>query len=226
MLSASLKIAGKDLRLCLRGAQGLAQTALLGLLIIFVFSLSRKPGEEVPALAAAAIFWLSTLFSQVLVFSGLYALEEGNGARMGLAMAPIPPQAVWLGKALAGLTLVVACQLVFGVAVAAFLGQSVSGSMLLALGCVVVVDIGLVALGSLMGALASGKTSRESLLTVIFFPLIIPVLLAGIRVLEGVILGGEGLDSSLDWLGLAGAFAAVFSAAALVLFPFIYTGEE
>ena len=223
MVGAALRIAAKDLRLCLRGSQGLAQTALLGLLVIFVFSLSRRPGEEVPALAAAAIFWLSTLFSQVLAFSGLYALEEGNGARMGLAMAPIAPQAVWLGKALAGLTLVVACQTVFSVAVAVFLGQSVAGSFVTGLGCVVLVDLGLAALGSLMGALACGRTARESLLTVIFFPLIIPVLLAGIKVLEGVILG---VDEGLDWLGLAGAFAAVFSAAALVLFPYIYTGEE
>ncbi|WP_243364149.1 heme exporter protein CcmB [Fundidesulfovibrio terrae] len=223
MLTSSLRIASKDLRLCLRGAQGLAQTALLGLLVIFVFSLSRKPGEEVPALAAAAIFWLSTLFAQVLVYSGLYNLEEGNGSRLGLAMSPIPPQAVWLGKALAGLALVLCCQVVFAVAVAAFLGQGVAGSPVLGLACVLVVDVGLASLGSLMGALASGKTSRESLLTVIFFPLIIPVLLSGIRVLEGVILGG---DAGLDWLGIAVAFAAVFSAAALILFPFIYTGEE
>ncbi|MBI4807125.1 MAG: heme exporter protein CcmB [Desulfovibrio sp.] len=223
MLSPALRIAAKDLRLCLRGAQGLAQTALLGLLVIFVFSLSRRPGEEVPALAAAAIFWLSTLFAQVLVFSGLYALEEGNGARLGLAMSPMPPQAVWLGKAMAGLVLILCCQLVFAVAVAAFLGQGVAGSPALGGATVLVVDLGLAGLGSFMGALASGKTSRESLLTVIFFPLIIPALLAGIRLLEGVILG---TDAGLDWLGLAGAFAAVFCAAALVLFPFIYTGEE
>jgi heme exporter protein B len=223
MLAPALRIASKDLRLCLRGAQGFAQTALLGLLIIFVFSLSRKPGEEVPALAAAAIFWLSTLFSQVLVYNGLYALEEGSGARMGLAMAPIPPQAVWLGKALAGLFLVACCQMVFALAVGAFLGQSVSGSYGLGFVCVVVVDVGLAALGSFMGALASGRTARESLLTVIFFPLVIPVLLSGIRVLESVITGTE---AGLDWLGVAAAFAAVFCAAALILFPFIYTGEE
>jgi len=223
MLSAARTIAAKDLRLTLRGAQGLAQTVLLGLLIIFVFSLSRRPGEEVPALAAAAIFWLSTLFSQVLVYNGLYALEEGNGARLGLAMAPAPVQAVWLGKALAGFALVGACQAVFALAVAVFLNQGVAGSALTGLGCVLLSDVGLAALGSFMGALASGRGARESLLTVIFFPLVIPVLLAGIKVLEGVILG---TGQNADWLGLAGAFAAVFSGAALVLFPFIYTGEE
>ena len=85
------------------------------------------------------------------------------------------------------------------------------------------VDLGLCALGSFMGALASGKSSRESLLTVVFFPLIIPVLLSGIKLLEAVI---SGEDLAMEWLGLAVAFAAVFCSAALVLFSFIYTGEE
>lgn len=224
MLSASFIIASKDLRLSLRGAQGLAQTVLMGLLLIFVFSLSRKPGEPVPALSAAAIFWLSSMFAQVLVYNTLYGLEENSGARLGLVMAPAPPQCVWLGKAMAGTALLLICQLVFAVAVVAFLGQNISGSLVLGAGFVLVVDMGLAALGSLMGALASGRSSRESLLTVVLFPLLIPVLLAGIRMLEAVILGTEGTVS--DWLGLAAAFAAVFSASALVLFPYLYTGEQ
>jgi len=224
MLKASWLIAAKDLRLSLRGSQGLAQTVLMGLLLIFVFSLSRNPGEPVPALSAAAIFWLSSMFAQVLVYNSLYGLEEHSGARLGLVMAPSPPQSVWLGKALAGTALLLICQAVFAVAVVAFLGQNIAGSLLWAAGCILVVDVGLAAMGSLMGALASGKSSRESLLTVVLFPLLIPVLLAGIRLLEAVILGKEGAVS--DWLGLAAAFGAVFAASALVLFPHLYTGEQ
>jgi len=229
MLSAALRIAAKDLRLSLRGAQGLAQTALLGLLIIFVFSLSRRPGEEVPAMAASAIFWLSTLFSQVLVYSGLYSLEEGSGARMGLAMAPMPSQAVWLGKALAGFFLVACCQVIFGVAVAVFLGQAPAGSigsLAAAAGFALAVDLGLAALGSFMGALSAGRSARESILTVVFFPLVIPVLLAGIKLLEGVMQASSGDFDWPGWLGMALSFAAVFCAASLALFPSIYTGEE
>lgn len=223
MIRAAWRIAAKDLRLSLRGAQGLAQTALMGLLLVFVFSLTRKPGEAVPALAAAAIFWLSSLFAQVLIYNALYGLEESGGARTGLVMAPIPVQAVWLGKALAGSVLLVACQVIFALAVVVFLGQNPAGSLAAGAGFVAVTDAGLAALGSLMGALASGRSSRESLLTVVLFPLLVPALLAGIRLLEAVILGAEG--QVLDWLGMAGAFWAVFTAAALVLFPYLYSGE-
>ena len=88
MLGAALAIAGKDLRLALAGAQGLVQTVLLGLLLIFIMSLSREPGELVPPLAAAAVFWLATAFGQVLVFNFLYGLEEAEGGAAGAVALP------------------------------------------------------------------------------------------------------------------------------------------
>ncbi len=224
MLRAALAIAAKDLRLSLAGAQGLVQTMLLGLLLIFIFSLSRNPGELTPPLAASAVFWLASCFGQVLIFNSLYAIEEESGARLGLVMSPAPPQAVWLGKALAGFVLLFLCQMVFAPAVAAFLGQQLRGSALAGLAVIFCVDWGVAALGSLLGALSAGRGSRESLLTVILFPLLIPALLAGIRLLEGA-LSGDAAGAEA-WAGAALAFDAVFTAAALILFPFLYAGEE
>ena len=225
MLRTALIIARKDLTLALSGAQGLVQTVLLGLLLIFIMSLSREPGELSPPLAAAAVFWLATAFGQVLVFNTLYGIEEAEGARLGLLLSPAPVQAVWLGKAMAGWVLLFCCQMVFAPAAVAFLGQSVAGSLPVGLAVVAGVDWGLCALGSLLGALSVGRSSRESLLTVILFPLLIPALLAGIRLLETVI-SGRGLEVVGAWTGTVVAFDAVFTAAALVLFPFLYTGEE
>ena len=45
MLKAACLIARKDLRLVLSRGAGLVQALLLGLLLIFVFSLSRETGE-------------------------------------------------------------------------------------------------------------------------------------------------------------------------------------
>ncbi|KUG27419.1 hypothetical protein ASZ90_002738 [hydrocarbon metagenome] len=223
MLSRAAAVAAKDVRLSLAGAQGPAQTVLLGLILIFIFSLSRDPGELFPPLSAAAVFWLATAFGQVLVFNTLYSLEEG-GCRDGLLLSPAPVQAVWLGKAAAGMALLLACQAVFAPAVVAFLGQRPAGSLLSGLFFLLVADWGIVALGSLLGAISAGRGARESLLTVVLFPLLTPLLLAAIRLTEGV-LSGEPADVSL-WLGMALAFDAVFTAAALALFPSLYSGED
>ncbi|HBE95443.1 MAG TPA: heme ABC transporter permease CcmB, partial [Desulfovibrio sp.] len=84
-------------------------------------------------------------------------------------------------------------------------------------------DLGLVALGALLGALSQGQAARESLLSVILFPLLLPVLLGGIKLFAQAFAGQE---PETAWLGILGAFDALFAGAGLILFPFVYTGEE
>lgn len=225
MLRLSLAIARKDLVLSLARGNGLVQTLLLGLLLLFVFSLSQGPGERVGPQAAAAMFWLASAFSQVLIFNRLYDLEETNAARLGLALVPAAIQAVWLGKLMAGLALLVLAQAVFLPAAMIFLGQDLAALPGTGLAILVLVDAGMCALGSLLGALAQGQSGRESLLGVILFPLLTPLLLAGIGV-GAHCLGAPAPDGPAPWLRLAAAFDAVFLGAGLVLFGFIYPGED
>ena len=225
MLKAAWAIACKDLRLTLARGSGLVQARLLGLLLLCVFSLSQQIGETMSPQGAAAIFWLASAFCQVLVFNMLYGLEEVNSARSGLLLMPWPVQAVWLGKALAGITLLLLAQLVFLPAAVVFLGQQISPLWPWALCAVLLVDVGMAALGSLLGALSQGQAARESLLSIVLFPLLVPLLLAGIRVGAGGFADAlpEGVSS---WLGVAAAFDALFLGAGIVLFGFIYAGEE
>lgn len=225
MLRRAGFIAAKDLRLAAGGGQGLVQAVLLGLLLIFLFSLSRPTTELVSPQAAAAIFWLASSFGLVLVFNDLFSMEEGQGCRLGLLSAPVPEHAVWLGKGLAGFGLLVLSQAVFLPASAVFLGQDVKGDWATLVLALVGVDWGLAALGALLGALAQGQGARESLFSVILFPLLLPVLLGGIRIFAGVFAGEPAMDQAL-WSGVIVAFDAVFTAAGAFLFPYLYTGEE
>lgn len=225
MIGGAWQIASKDLHMVLMRGSGLVQALLLGLIMLFVFSLSQQVGESMSPQGAATIFWLASAFCQVLIFNTLYALEESNGARLGLLLMPRPLQAVWLGKAMGALVLLLLAQMLFLPATIVFLGQSISDLWLWALLTLVLVDLGMVALGSLLGALSQGQAARESLLSIVLFPLLIPLLLAGIRV------GAGGFADALpegfySWLGVAAAFDALFWGAGLILFDFVYAGEE
>ena len=225
MLRLMFAMARKDLALTLARGSGLVQALLLGLLLLFVFSLSQGIGERMAPQGAAAVFWISSAFCQVLIFNQLYALEEVNNSRLGLLLCPAPVQAVWLGKGCAGLALLVLAQLVFLPAAVVFLGQSLSGPLPEALLALVLTDIGMCALGSLLGALAQGQAARESLLSIVLFPLLTPLLLAGISV-GAQALGAVNPDGPGAWLGVAAAFDAVFLGAGLLLFGYIYAGDE
>ena len=225
MLRRAAAIAGKDLRLSVSGGQGLVQAVLLGLLLIFLFSLSKPLGGVVTPQAAGTIFWLASAFGLVLVFNDLFGLEEANGARVGILSSPAPVHSVWIGKGLAGLALLLVSQLVFLPATIAFLGQTLHGPWWLFAVTLGAGDLGLVVIGALLGALSQGQAARESLLSVIVFPLLLPVLLAGIT-LFGVVFT-PGLVGGVDgWLGLMFAFDALFTGAGLLLFPFVYSGED
>lgn len=225
MLRLMFAMARKDLSLTLARGSGLVQALLLGLLLLFVFSLSQGIGERMAPQGAAAVFWISSAFCQVLIFNQLYALEEVNNSRLGLLLCPAPVQAVWLGKGCAGLVLLVLAQVVFLPAAVVFLGQDLSGPLPEALLALVLTDIGMCALGSLLGALAQGQAARESLLSIVLFPLLTPLLLAGISV-GAQALGAPNPDGPGAWLGIAAAFDAVFLGAGLLLFGYIYAGDE
>ncbi len=216
-----LVITAKDLKVMLGQGLGLVQTVLLGLLIIFLFSLSLPIGETMSGQAAAALFWLASVFGLVLLFNALYHLEEPNNVRLGLLLAPVSPIVVFASKALSGVLLLFLAQLLFFLGLVVFLGQTLHGQWLWGLGLVFSVDIGLVILGSLLGALSQGQAARESLLSVILFPLLVPLLLGGVRI-GGALLAGESPADQSQWLSLVLAFDALFAAVALILFPLVF----
>ncbi len=226
MLKTALAIFRKDMHMTFSHGAGVAQALLLGLLLVFLFSLSLDAGDRLSPQAAAAMFWLASAFCQVLVFNMLYAAEETEKARLGLLLLPAPAQSVWLGKAAAGAVTLACAQCIFIPAVFVFLGQNLSSAWSVALAGIVLGDVGMAALGSLLGALSVGQSGRESLLSIVLFPLLIPLLLAGVRLTSLGLDPTPVLQGSLRWAGLAAAFDSVFIAAGLLLFPFVYSGED
>ena len=228
MLRTALLIAHKDIRLIILGGSGLIQALMLGLLLIFVFSLAQDVGEVITPRAAATIFWLASTFCLVLAGNMCHGLESVNNARAGLLLSPAPVQGIWLGKALAILVILLLAQLCFFPASVAFLRQQVYAAAAVTLGGLLLIDVGLAALASLLGALVQGRSARESLLSVILFPLLVPALLAGISFGEAMFTPVSDAASThqSEWLGLTLAFDAIFLAAGLVLFPFMYTDED
>lgn len=213
-------MARKDLRLLLFRDGGLVQALLLGLLLIFLFSLSEATGEKASPESAATIFWLSSIFCQILIFTRLYSLEEANSVRDGLLLLPAPVQGIWLGKAMAGLLLLLLSQIVFLPSVIIFLNQQIAQPLWPGLASVLVTDIGICSLGSLLGAVSLASHGRESLLSILLFPLLIPLLLSGISL--GAVPLGSGLEEGLQWLGIGASFDLLFLGAGLLLFGFIY----
>lgn len=221
MLRLSLAILRKDLRLCLGRGSGPLRGLLLGLSLILLFALAQDSGTLPDARGAAMAFWLASLFVMTLSFGQLFQLEQNAGAAAQLALCPGPVQAIWLGKAAAGFMLIACAQCAFLPAMLIFLEQELRGPLWPGAAGLFLVDAGLSTLGCLLGALGGG---REGLLAVLLFPLLCPLLLAGCGLFCAT-LGQRGVDCG-GWLTIATAFDAIFFAAGLALFGFVFPGEE
>ncbi|MDD6088164.1 MAG: heme exporter protein CcmB [Desulfovibrionaceae bacterium] len=222
MIRAALSVAGKDFRLIFMRSTGFAQAFLFGLLLVFVLSLSRDPGAQFEAQNAAAIFWLISLFCQTVCCGMLFAVEEQNHAGRGLLLTSVPVQSLWLGKMIAGFCFLLGIQLAIVPALVIFLNMQTGPLWGVAVVETLLCDLGLALCGSLLGALSQGHGSKDMLFSAVLFPFMLPILLAGIR---AVACGFGQIDFDTQWLGLTFAFDAVFAAAGLILFPFVFSGE-
>ncbi len=220
MLSLALHIASKDFLLLWRSF-AFMKAILLGFLIIFSSSLAYEGQGSVSGQVAASLFWLASTFCLILISSTVYAFEEHNDTRTALCLLPGPVQAVWLGKGLVIFFFLCLSQVFFVVAILIFLSKTVNMLDLNVLAIFLTINVGMAALSALLGAMPSASSARESLLSLLLFPLLSPLLMAGIRV------GSLFFDASLNeytssWPSLILAFDGLYIAAALLLYPFLF----
>jgi heme exporter protein B len=70
---------------------------------------------------------------------------------------------------------------------------------------------GLAFVGTLYGGLAAGAKGRETLLPLLLFPVVAPVLIGATRATEAAFgAGGVATDEGWPWVGLLVIFAAAF----------------
>lgn len=189
-------------------------------MVLLVFSFALGPNRARLQAAAGGIVWLAFIFAGVLAFSRIYQLETENDAFEGLLLVAQNRGAIYLGKLLGAMTvmLVIELMVVPLMAILYNLDLSTSAAALLLVGFLG--TLGFAAIGALYGALTMSLRAREVLLPVLLLPITVPVLLAAVKA-TGSILAGSFADLHL-WLGLLVAFDVVFVTTGLLTFEYAF----
>src|SRR5215470_14846450 len=93
----------KDLRVEWRSRETLASMCVFGLLVVFLFNFAFETAREETLRLLPGLLWIAFAFAGVLGFNRSFAAERENACLDGLALAPIDPGAIFLGKMLANL---------------------------------------------------------------------------------------------------------------------------
>ncbi len=216
LFSATLAIAWKDVRLEIRSRDTIVSALIFGLIVVVVFNfgLNRTPGSLAPV--APGLLWVAYGFVGVLAMNRAFAREQEQGALDGLLAAPVSRDAVFLGKMLGTLAFMLVIEVVLLPVFAVMLGLPTLSPTL---GLIILLaTVGFATVGTFFAAIAAQTRSREILLPVLFFPVIVPVLIAAVEATALVLQGGPMLPVWTRWLPLLVVFDALF----LVICPWIF----
>jgi heme exporter protein B len=211
-----LAIAGKDLRLELRSRERLTSMLVFAILVAVVFNFALDPAVRAGAVAGAML-WVTILFTGLIGLGRSFQLEREQDALTGLLLAPLDRSALYLGKLLANLTLLVASEAII-VPVFALFFQLELGRAPGALALVVVLaSVGFMALGTLFSAISGSTRMGETLLPVLLFPLLLPVVIFAASATQRLLLGRPFAEVSGS-VRMLGAFDIVFLVVCALLF--------
>ena len=200
----------KDLLLELRSRETVPAMLLfvVAALVIFHFAVPEdlEPGTE--EVVAKGLLWIAVLFTALLGLGRAFASEREQGVLDGLVLAPADRSAIWLSKSLSVIAFLLLMEAVALPAFALFY-TTVDGPTVAA---VLLADIGIACVGSLLSAMALASKTRELILPLLFLPLAVPIIVAGV---------GASIDDPGRFLGFLGLYDAIFAIISWAAFDYV-----
>lgn len=210
----------KDLLLETRRRESLLAMFFFGTLLLFVFHFAFDIPPERAAEMAPGLLWLAFIFTGTLGLTQLFQAERENHCLDALLLSPIDRAALYIAKVFFNLLLMLLVELVvfplFGVLFNLDFWNLLPSLFFVAfLG-----TIGFCVLGTLFTAVTLKARSRELLLPLVLFPLMIPVILATVQGMEIILRTGE-FQEALPWLRLLLGFDVIFFTAGFLIFEWV-----
>lgn len=219
LLPAALLVARKDLAIEFRSRTAYLSALVFALLAIVVFYFAWDP-TAVPAIdLAPGVLWVIFTFSGLLGLHRSFGVELADRAIDGLVLAPVPRQAIYLGKGLANLLFVLAVQAITLPAIVLFYNVPFNASFGAIAAIAVLAAVGLVAVGTLFSAMAVNTRLAELLLPMLSLPFFVPIVMPAAQATASL-LAGRPIVEAAPWLKVLLAFDIVFVAACALAFPF------
>jgi heme exporter protein B len=213
-------IVWKDLLLELRTRERIAAMGAFAVLAGVLFNFSTDTSLVRPQDIAAGLIWMTLVFDGLLGVGRTFHLESEDGALQGILMSPAPKDAIFLGKTISNFALLYAVALLVLGVFMLFFGLEIGSSALAVLLALALGSLGFVALGTLFAAVSSGTRLGETVLPILVFPLLVPMVIYGAGA-TGRLLAGRPVAEVAGNLRMLGAFALVALGAGAALFRFV-----
>jgi heme exporter protein B len=211
-------VARKDLLVEARSRVNFNAMLFFAGIVLLIFSFALGPSRDRLQGAAGGLLWLAFTFAGLLAFGRAYAIESENDAFEGLLLIARHRSAIYVGKLLAAMAVMLLIEVVIVPLMALLYSANLlsHAPQLLLIG--ILGTAGFAAIGSLYGALTMSLRAREVLLPLLLLPVTLPVLVASVKSTT-LVLAGNTQDVGV-WLSLLVAFDVVFISAGVLSYEY------
>jgi heme exporter protein B len=219
-LRAMFAVVWKDLSAELRSRELISAMLVFALLVILIFNfaLDLDPASRREPTITAGVLWVIFVFAGTLGLNRSMAVEKDRGCMDGLLLAPVDRSAIYFGKVIGNLVFMLMVEIIVLPIYSLLYNVNLFNPGLLLV--ILLGSIGYVAVGTLLAAMAVQARTRDILLPILLFPVVLPVILAAVKASTGFLDGSE-MEMIRPWLNLLIVYDIIFSAVAFMVFDYV-----
>jgi heme exporter protein B len=218
LLRIAAALALKDLKVEFRSRTAITSALVFATLVLVVGYFARDPALVSKEAIAPSMLWVTVAFAGLIALNRSFAMERESHAIDGLLMAPVSRSAIFLGKFAANLTFVA---LVDAVTLPLFvlfynipITTQLGGVWIL----LFLASAGLVAVGTVLSAVAVRTRFAELVLPVLVLPFLVPPIIAGAEA-TARLLASRPASEIMGWFRFLVVYDIVFFTVGLMVFP-------
>jgi len=215
---AVLAIAWKDLAAEMRSCELLSAMLVFALLVILIFNFAIELTPSLRATVTPGVLWVTFAFAGTLGLNRSMAIEKDRSCLDGLLLAPVDRSAIYFGKMISNLVFMLVVEAIVLPVYSVLYNTNlfVPGLLLV----ILLGSLGYVAVGTLLASMAVQTRTRDVLLPILLFPVLVPVLLAAVKA-SGGFLQELPFEQILPWLNLLIGYDVIFLAVGYMVFDFV-----
>jgi heme exporter protein B len=205
----------KDLQAEFRSRELFSAMLVFSLLIILIFNFALELDIKTRQSVTSGVLWATFAFAGTLGLNRSMAIEKDRGCLDGLLLAPVDRSAIYFGKVISNLTFMLIVEVIILPVYSVLYNINLFQPGLLLV--ILLGSIGYAGVGTLLSAMSVQTRTRDILLPILLFPVIIPVLLAAVKASSGYLEGVE-FSEILMPISLLIAYDIIFIAVAFMFF--------
>lgn len=218
MLRHAFRIAWKDLRIEIRSKEIFMTMAFFGALLVVIYAFAFPFDMAAVRGSAPGMLWVSLAFTGTIALGRAFDRERENDTMRALLLAPVPRLSVFIGKALGMTVLILGVAIIVVPLLALWLNAPMFEFPLELVASVVLGSLGIAVVGSVFAATLLKARSRDVLLPVVLYPILLPLFVAGTKCTAGLIALHPNLETAHYWIGFLGIYDAAFLVLSLWVF--------